>query len=91
MTSWHKGKVSGMATALANPARRMSRRLDPNDDPERLNVVVTKGLVQRLNEWRARNGFVGKSEAARILLERALDDDDWQGKKAKIQRPKPTP
>lgn len=84
MTSWHKGKVSGMGAITASAAGRMSRRLDPDDDPERLNVVATKALVRRLNEWRARNGFVGKSEAARILIERALNDEDTR-ERAKLK------
>jgi hypothetical protein len=89
MTSWHKGKVGDMATAEAQPTGRMSRKLDPNDDPDRLNVVVPKSLVQRLNKWRAKNGFVGKSEAARILIERALDDDDARSFPSGRPRPKP--
>ncbi len=65
----------------------MSRRLDPDDDPERLNIVATKALVRRLNEWRAANGFVGKSEAARILIERALNAEAAeQHRKAPKQR-----
>lgn len=83
MTSWHKGKVGDMATAQALSAGRMSRKLDPDNDPERLNVVVTKEIVRRLNEWRAANGFVGKSEAARTLLERALDIEERRAAKAK--------
>lgn len=83
MSLWHKVKVSGMGAIRASAVGPMSRRLDPDAEPERLNVVATKALVRRLNEWRAANGFVGKSEAARILIERALD--------AEARSPNPQP
>lgn len=54
----------------------MPPKLDDKDPPERLNMIITKTMMDRINEWRAANGFVGKSEAARILIERALNAED---------------
>ncbi len=52
-------------------------KLSKDSPSGRINVIATEELLQRVEEWRARQRPIpNKSEAARLLIERALDDAD---------------
>ena len=53
----------------------MPPRLDKDAPSGRINVVATDALLQHVEEWRARQRPIpNKSEAARQLIEWALDE-----------------
>ncbi|WP_342152296.1 hypothetical protein [Methylorubrum sp. SB2] len=55
----------------------MPPKLSKDSPSGRINVIATEELLQRVEEWRARQRPIpNKSEAARLLIERALDDAD---------------
>lgn len=49
----------------------------PKEAPSgRINIVASANLLERLEEWRARQRPIpNKSEAARLLIEQALERD----------------
>ncbi len=55
----------------------MPAKLDPDSQTERLQIVAPASLVARIEEWRRKQPRIPtKSEAIRLLVERALD---WDG------------
>ena len=49
-------------------------KLSNSSPTGRINVIATEELLQRLEEWRAQQRPIpNKSEAARLLIEQALD------------------
>lgn len=49
-------------------------KLSKDSPTGRINVIATEELLQRLEEWRAQQRPIpNKSEAARMLIEQALD------------------
>lgn len=50
-------------------------KLKADETSERLQVVVPKSVARRIDDWRRKQPDIpSKSEAIRILLEKALDD-----------------
>ena len=63
---------------MAAEAQPLGKNVPPklsNSSPSgRINVIATEELLQRVEEWRAKQRPIpNKSEAARMLIERALD------------------
>lgn len=54
----------------------MPPRLDPNTESEQLHIIVPASLLERVDEWRSRQEQpIKKSEAIRVLVERALESE----------------
>ncbi len=52
----------------------MPPKLDKDSPTGRINVIATEALLQRIEEWRSvQRPIPNKSEAARMLIEKALD------------------
>lgn len=63
-----------MATAEQTAEPEMPPRLDKDSPSGRINVIASEALLERIEEWRAKQRPIpNKSEAARLLIERALD------------------
>jgi len=55
----------------------MPPRLDEESPTERVQVVAPASWVQRIEEWRRKQPRIpSKSEAIRILVDRALADEE---------------
>lgn len=55
----------------------MPPKLDENSETERVQIVATKAWVDRIEEWRRQQPRIpSKSEAIRILVDRALGEAD---------------
>lgn len=52
-------------------------KLSKDSPSGRINVIATEELLQRVEEWRAKQRPIpNKSEAARMLIERALETEE---------------
>lgn len=52
-------------------------KLSQSSPSGRINVIATEELLQRVEEWRAKQRPIpNKSEAARMLIERALEAEE---------------
>lgn len=59
------------------PVTVMPPRLDEESPTERVQVVAPASWVQRIEEWRRKQPRIpSKSEAIRILVDRALADEE---------------
>lgn len=57
-------------------------KLDKDVPSGRINVIATETLLQRVEEWRAtQRPIPNKSEAARMLIERALEAEERNAKR----------
>lgn len=66
-----------MATLEDTHGAEMPPRLDKDAPSGRINVIASEALLDRIEEWRARQRPIPtKSEAARMLMEMALDADE---------------
>ncbi|WP_286963562.1 hypothetical protein [Methylobacterium sp.] len=55
----------------------MPPKLSKDSPSGRINVIATEELLQRVEEWRAKQRPIpNKSEAARMLIERALEAEE---------------
>jgi metal-responsive CopG/Arc/MetJ family transcriptional regulator len=55
----------------------MRAKLDKNSPTGRINVTASEALVQRVEEWRAKQRPIpNRAEAVRILIERALKAEE---------------
>lgn len=60
----------------------MPPKLDDNSPTERVQLVTTVAWMERLEEWRRKQPRIpSKSEAIRMLVERALDAEAKHGKR----------
>lgn len=63
-----------MATGATISEADVPPRLDKDAPSGRINVIATEPLLKRIEEWRAvQRPIPNKSEAARLLIEWALD------------------
>lgn len=63
-----------MATADMIVEAQVPPKLDKDSPSGRINVIATEALLKRIEEWRAKQRPIpNKSEAARLLVEWALD------------------
>jgi metal-responsive CopG/Arc/MetJ family transcriptional regulator len=52
-------------------------KLDKDAPSGRINVIASETLLKRIDEWRAaQRPIPNKSEAARVLIEQALEAED---------------
>lgn len=57
-------------------------KLDKDSPSGRINVIASETLLQRVEEWRAtQRPIPNKSEAARMLIERALETEEARAKR----------
>ncbi|MGW8787119.1 hypothetical protein [Heyndrickxia sporothermodurans] len=69
-----------MTTGIHETGTVVPPRLDKEAPSGRINVIATETLLQRIEEWRAtQRPIPTKSEAARILIEKALDAEEKRG------------
>lgn len=55
------------------PARSMPRKLDETSETERMQLVIHRSLVNRIDEWRRKSADLpNRSEAVRRLIELGL-------------------
>lgn len=63
-----------MATGATIAEADVPPKLDKDVPSGRINVIATETLLKRIEEWRAvQRPIPNKSEAARLLIEWALD------------------
>lgn len=66
-----------MATTDTFSEAGVPPKLDKDSPSGRINVIATEALLKRIEEWRAvQRPIPNKSEAARLLIERALDAEE---------------
>lgn len=52
-------------------------KLDKDSPSGRINVIATEALLRRIEEWRSQQRPIpNKSEAARMLIEQALEAEE---------------
>lgn len=62
----------------------MPPRLDKDVPSGRINVIASETLLERIEEWRAlQRPIPNKSEAARLLIEKALDAEPEDKRKGR--------
>ncbi|MBP29988.1 MAG: hypothetical protein CMH16_11855 [Methylobacterium sp.] len=66
-----------MALRGLQPESNVPPKLSKDSPSGRINVIATEELLQRVEEWRAKQRPIpNKSEAARMLIERALEAEE---------------
>lgn len=67
-----------MRGALVNTIEeRMPPKLEDEGKSVRHNMIVTEGWLERIDEWRRKQPTIpNRSEAIRILVNKALDEAD---------------
>lgn len=64
----------GVLEIIPNQEPALPARLDPDNEPRRLNIVAPEGWVARVDDWRRKQADLPNlSEAIRRLVDAALD------------------